>query len=261
MKIAQSRFAFTLLVALTFILILGQGCTAKKTRFELPPEELLKQGKKFIKEGLTLKARDAFQQLLEEYPNSQERISALMLLGDLHYNDEEFEEAKFQYVRFAQQHPAHKYVDRAYFYSAMSDFRQMDIASRDQTHTQKSIRGFELLIKTYPDSQYAAQSQINLDKAKQTLAENMFEIGKFYFRTQSFQSSIRRLKNVIEEYPEQHFIDEALYLLGESYLKEQNFEAAKSTFKQLLEKYPRSKFIQKARLHYRNSSKSKRTEK
>jgi len=223
------------------------GCSSKKTRYNLPPDKLLAKGKEFAKSNLSIKARDAFQQLLEEYPNSKERISALMRLGDVHYNDEEFEEAKFQYVRFAQQHPAHKHTDRAYFYAAMCDFRQMDIASRDQSHTQKSIRGFKLLIDTYPDSKYVEKSKINLEKSKQVLAANMFEIGKFYFRTQSYQASIKRLENVIKTYPDQKFSDEAYFLLGESYLKEQNFEAANKTFEHLIKNYPRSKFKKQAR--------------
>jgi outer membrane protein assembly factor BamD len=261
MKIVRLLSSYVLPIALAFTLLSNLGCTSTKKRFDLPPDKLLLKGKELAKSNQSVQAREAFQQLLEEYPNSQERISALMLLGDTHYNDEEFEEAKFQYVRFTQQHPAHKYADRAYFYASMSDFRQMDVASRDQTHTQKAIRGFELLISTFPNSKYVAESKTKLEKAKETLATNMFEIGKFYFRTQSFQASILRLENVLKEYPNQKFVEEALYMLGESYVKEQNFEAAKKTFDQLFKQFPKGEFAKQARLDYPKTSEDRKASK
>jgi len=261
MKIVRFLSSFVLPIAIAFTLLSSLGCTSTKKRFDLPPDKLLQKGKELAKSKQSVEAREAFQQLLEEYPNSQERISALMLLGDVHYNDEEFEEAKFQYVRFTQQHPAHKYADRAYYYASMSDFRQMDVASRDQTHTQKAIRGFELLISTFPDSRYVPEAKKKLAESKETLARNMFEIGKFYFKTQSFQSSILRLENILKEYPDQPFIDEALYILGNSYLKEQNFEAAQKAFDQLFKQFPRSPFVKQARFDYPKTPTSKKASK
>ncbi|PIR00787.1 MAG: outer membrane protein assembly factor BamD [Nitrospinae bacterium CG11_big_fil_rev_8_21_14_0_20_45_15] len=261
MKIVRLLSSFVLPIAFIFTLLSSWGCTSTKSRFNLPPDKLLQKGKELAKSHQSTEAIEAFQQLLEEYPNSQERISALMLLGDVHYNDEEFEEAKFQYMRFTQQHPAHKYADRAFFYASMCDFRQMDVASRDQTHTQKAIRGFELLISTFPDSKYVAESKKKLEKSKETLATNMFEIGKFYFRTQSFQASILRLEGVLKEYPNQKFVEEALYMLGESYLKEQNFEAAKKTFDELFKQFPKGVFTKQARLDYPKTSRNKKASK
>ncbi len=231
-------------LALALILLFSGAvaCDKKKKRFELPADELLAKGKLFMKNSNSLKAREAFEQILEEYPNSIERIPALMLLADVHYNDEEFQESKFHYVKFTQQHPAHKHVDRAFYYSAMSDYRQMDIAARDQTYTEKAIEEFEKLLKSFPESRFAQDAKRKIQECKDTLALNIFQIGKFYFRTQSYQAAIGRFRRVMVEYPDQSYIDEAMYLMGESYYKEQNFEESQKIFKELMTKYPRSKF-------------------
>ena len=45
-------------------------------------------------------AQEAFQQVLDETSDNELRIYALINLGDSFLNNEEFEEAKFQYQKF-----------------------------------------------------------------------------------------------------------------------------------------------------------------
>ena len=79
------------------------------------------------------------------------------------------------------------------------------------------------------------------------LAENIFEIGKFYYNTGSYQSAISRLENLLIQNTNYKFSGEAAFLIAESYYNEQNFIEAVVFYKKFVNKYPRSQFIVQAK--------------
>ncbi len=182
----------------------------------LSAPELLQKGVKKSKKGYLIEATSAFQQVLEDYPDSKERVKALLLLARAHYSNEEYEEAKFHFRKFTELYPAHRQTDRAYFYGVMSDYKRIDLARRDQTYTQEALEGFKQLITRFPKSRYLNDAQIKKQECETALAKNIFEIGKFYFRTGSYQPAITRFKDLMGEYPNQKFQGEAVFLIAES---------------------------------------------
>jgi len=236
-----------LLLSFSFIL----GCSTTKDKKLESPSKLLREAKRFYKGGDAERAKDKINMIMEDFPDSNERIAGLMLLGDVHYREEEYEEAKFQYQKFTELYPAHKYVDRAHFYQAMSNFKLSDLASRDLTPVKSALEGFKNFINDFPDSTYKIQAQKIVRQCLDILAQNIFEIGKFYFRTGSYQSAIIRLKSLMVEYPTHSYIAEAEFLLAESYFHEQNYTKARVHYKIVLQKYARTKFAKQARIKLR----------
>ncbi|KMP12165.1 hypothetical protein UZ36_01695 [Candidatus Nitromaritima sp. SCGC AAA799-C22] len=223
------------------------ACSSTPERKSSSAQELIEEGIQETKRHSLAEAKAAFQQVLEDFPDSKERVRALMLLARTYYSDQEYEEAKFHFQKFIELYPAHNKVDRAYFYKAMSSYKMMDIASRDQTYTREALEGFKQLMERFPKSQYFNDAQAKKAECEVSLAQNVFEIGKFYYRTGSYQSAITRLKNLMMDHPNQKFLDEAMFLLAESYYHEQNFSEASDSYKQLLKKFPRSPFALQAR--------------
>jgi outer membrane protein assembly factor BamD len=234
----QSKFKITTLLLL-FSISLFAGCTTVVGKENIPPDQLLVLGKQFSKKQEYFKAQGYFKQVLEDFPDSKERVSALMLLAHTLYLDQEYEEAQFHFKKFIELYPAKSYVDRAYFYRAMCDFRIMEIATRDQTNTHAAIEGFDEFIRKFPKSPFYPKAVEKKYEAIQVLAQSVFEIGKFYYRTGAYQAAISRLENVRETYPKHGFIEEATFLIAESYYEEENFNKAKDTYKELLIKYPK----------------------
>jgi outer membrane protein assembly factor BamD len=211
------------------------------------PKGMLAEGVKALKNGNVIHARTLFKQIIEDFPGSKERIESLLLLGRTHYSLAEYEEAKNKFQKFIDLYPVNKQADRAYFFKAMSDYKMVNIAARDQTAAQEAIDGFEQLVNRFPKSKYVEKAKINKKKCELRLAENIFEIGKFYYNTGSYQSAILRLKNLLAQNPNHKFSDEAAFLLAESYYNEQNFIEAAVFYKKFVNKYPRSEFIFQAK--------------
>ncbi len=245
------RTVFFGLLSVLMVALLVSGCITESGRTDDPPEVLLAKGKRLIKKKKWDKAQDAFLQILEDYPDSPERIPALLLLSDTYYADEQYEEAKFNYQKFTELYPANRKVEHAHFYKAMSDFMTIDIASRDQTATTNALELFEKLLEDFPNGRYKEAAKKKAQECQTNLAENLFFIGKYYFRSGSYQSAIKRFDNLLAQYPGQQFNDEAMYLLAESYFQEENYSKAGESFRKFLKQYPKSEFAREARLRLR----------
>lgn len=226
------------------------GCAALEIRPD-PPETMLADAVAMYKSKNYGEAITKLNDLLQEYPDSPERVEALLLVANCHFLLDQYQEAKFHYQRFIELYPAHPKSDRAMYYRALCDFKMIDLATRDQTPTENALKGFQQLIDERPHSRYAAKAREKKRACLEYLARNQMEIARFYFRTSSYLSAINRFKLIIEKYPEQSFIDEAFFLLGESYYNEQNFEGARKFYVELVRKFPRSPFVREARARLR----------
>ena len=230
------------------LLVFFSGCSTTNDKKNYSASQLLRQSKKLSKNDEPTKAKTKIQELMESYPDSKERIAATMLLADIHFKEEEYEEAIFHYQKFTELYPAHRFVDRAHFYQAMSNFKLTDLASRDLTPVNSALEGFQEFIKTFPKSSYSKPAKLKITQCLDILAQNIFEIGKFYYRTGSYQSAIKRFKNLKVEHPDHSNILETDFLLGESYYREQNFSEASAYYKNVIRNSPKSKFAKEARL-------------
>ena len=237
-----------LILIFLFSLFINLNCSTTQEPRSVPPSKLLREAKKFFKNDDAEKTKTKIQTIMEDFPDSKERIAALMLLADIHYKEREFEEAKFHYQKFTELHPAHKFADRAHFYKAMANYKLSDLASRDLTPVHSALEGFETFIHDFPKSTYKDQAQKKIKKCQDILAQNIFEIGKFYFRTGSYQSAINRLKSLMVQYPTNSYVAEAEFLLAESYFHEQNYNKARDHYKTVLRNHSRTEFAKQARI-------------
>ena len=75
-----------LLLSFSFIL----GCSTTKDKESLTPSQLLREAKFFYKAQDAQRSKDKINMIMEDFPDSNERIAGLMLLGDVHYREEEY---------------------------------------------------------------------------------------------------------------------------------------------------------------------------
>ena len=211
------------------------------------PKALLEEGIRAMKLDQQLRAKTLLQRLVEDFPDSKERKQAMLLIARSHYTFEEYEEAKFHFQKFIDLYPMHKNADRAYFFKAMSDYQRIDLALRDQTATKEARDGLQQLIKRFPKSQYVKQAKQKLSECDFKLAKNVFEVGKFYYRTGAYLSAISRFKDLLKNHAKQNFFDEAAFLLAESHYHEQSFKNAFLLYKKFTKEYPRSRLTLKAK--------------
>lgn len=246
-----------LIACLLIFVVLGvASCATAPEKRPGPADKLLLTGKDFFKEKKYLEAAETFKQILDDHPDSEERVMALFLMADANFNRKEYAEAKLNYQRFIELYPAHEHVDRAQYFKAMSDYKTIDLATRDQLATRNALEAFDRLVISYPNSVYREKAIQKKNECLGKLARNLFEIGKYYYDNGIYQSAIKRLQSMLDLYPDQPYYDEAVFYIGESYNREQNYKMAEKSYNYLLEHYPKSLLAKVSRQRLKSLPKS-----
>lgn len=222
------------------------GC-AGKSKTSPKDDKILTDAEVSLKDKDYKKASDSFKLLLKEYPDSRLRVDAQIGLADSLYYLKSYDEAILEYQNFIEIYPADKRVEKAYNYKGLSYFEQRNSIDRNQTYTENALKEFEFILTNFKDSKYYTEAKEKYDICKETLARNLLYIGKFYYRTGKFYSSIIRLNEFLKEYSDQKMTDEALYYLGMSYIKRENTKTGLDTLNMLIEKYGDSQYSLKAK--------------
>ena len=89
-----------------------------------------------------------------------------------------------------------------------------------------AIRYWEELLKTYPDSEYADDAQLN--------------IGDAEFQQNRFEQAIAAYNLVIQKYPNGNQVSTAYYKLGAAHERLQRYDSARAAWQQLLKQFPNS---------------------
>lgn len=142
------------LTALVAATVAGCSSTVAEVQGNRDPKELYDTG---VRAYLDQKYGDAeanFKALMENHPLSPYAIEAQLMLGDVCYSMEKYDDASSYYTNFVALHPAHSRAPYALFQKGMSYFKDMLSVDRDQTYTKKALFVFQDLIVAYPDSPY-----------------------------------------------------------------------------------------------------------
>ena len=83
----------------------------------------------------------------------------------------------------------------------------------------QSKEKFEFVIKNYPNTDFALDSNFKIDLINDILASKEMYIAKHYIKKEKWIAAINRLKSIVENYETTIFIEEALHRLVEIYYK------------------------------------------
>jgi outer membrane protein assembly factor BamD len=234
-----------------FLLLLSVGCsgTGKVKTVEGAPETLYREGLALFNKRDYLEAREKFQELKSNFPDSPPyTVWAELKVGDCHFLMEEYVEAIAAYEEFKKIHPTHGELPYVQFQIGMSYFNQMHSYDRDQTPTKKALSNFEYLIANMPPSLFTEKAKEKIEICRKRLADHEFYVGNYYYKKEKFQAAAMRFEELLKNYPKEAGGEETLYLLGMSYLGFDQREKAKEVFTRVITEYPGSPLSRDAKV-------------
>ncbi len=244
MRTAGWRGRVLLLVALAGMSL---SC-ASKGREMLPYGEagLYWRASADFQRGRYAEARELLQALLNQYPGSVLAAEARLGVGRTYFEERLYNEARSEYQKYLQLHPAHERMDEALYYIALASFRQMERVDRDQSMTRRAVQGFQQLLTEVPDTPYAPEARAHLREARHRLGEKELEVGSFYLRREEYPAAAGRFNLVLQGYAGLGLEGEALYLLGEVARARGAQEDARATYLRVIAEFPDSPFAVEA---------------
>jgi outer membrane protein assembly factor BamD len=216
-----------------------------------PDKYLFDRGTESLEKRRWLDAREYFQRLIDQFPQSPYRQEARLGVADSYLGQGGFDTlilAAERFREFLRFYPLNERADYAQYRLALAEFRQMLAPERDQTYTVNALKELAAFVERFPNSQYLPEVLKIQRQARDRLSESELIVGVHYFRNRWYPGAITRLENLISADPAFLHRDSAYYHLGESYYRTGRPKLALPYFDKLIEEFQVSEYLERARM-------------
>ena len=217
-------FDLTKLFLIAFLL---HSCSAKKDEKSLIKE--INQEQELItvyKEALdNLEKNDTFfaaNKFLEAellFPQSDWAPRAALMAAYSFYLQDYYSKSIYHLERFIDTYPKNKNLDYAYYLLAMCYYENIEDEKRDLRPLIKSKDLFKLVIDRFPESNFAIDAKFKINFINDILASKEIYIGRHYVKKEKWIAALNRFKNIIENYEDTIYVEEAIHRIVEIYYK------------------------------------------
>lgn len=170
-----------------------------------------------------------YEALTSRFPFSNETRQARLDLICVYYRKGEKESATDAAEQFLRENPTHPRVDYAWYMKGLIDYEDtpwaierwlgVDTAKRPPAALNSAITAFTTVIKQYPKSEYAYDSQLRLIYLRNRLAEYEINVARYYLRRGAYVAAADRSLHMIEQYDGAPAVKDGLDIMIESYRK------------------------------------------
>ena len=209
-------FRLFYLLGLTIFLY---SCAGNKEIYEpsskVDPYELYKEGLEAFERNDYFFANKKFSEAELNFDKPELAAKSALMSSYSLYGINFYEEAEENIKRFLKKYPGDKNKIYAHYLLAIVYFEQMSDEKKDLKPLQDASNQIDFFIKNYPDTDYAIDLKFKKDLINNQLASKELYIAKFYIETKKWVPAIRRLKNIVENFDNTIFVEEALHRLVE----------------------------------------------
>jgi len=218
-------FRRALKFTLPVLLLAGAGLACKHKPKTAPDPyrnlgaaELLARGEMYLQNGKWDEGRKMLRSIEERLPSAPEFAKAKLLIADSFFysSTSTYPEALVEYKSFLNYFPRSEQRDYALFRIGLCHFAAIENAERDQTETHKAMEAFQDLLREAPGSVYAVDAKAKITQCWRRLAESELMVGIFYVNNFNYGPAERRLKDLMETYPDYVDRERAYYYLAEA---------------------------------------------
>ena len=229
-----------------FCLLLA-ACGGAKVKPENSAEKYFREGEKYFESNLIDDAIASWEKVRDTFYSPELSMLAELKIAEAYYVSKRYEEAALAYQDFLKQHPNDFRAATILYRMGLSYYQQILSPDRDQTSTRNALRSFQELTRRFPDDSQAQEAEHLILRCRTRLAEHEVYVGHYYLKREQYQPAIKRLKEILDSFPDYYYRDEAYFYLGSAYLKTNQVDQANAIFKKLTEEFPASDYTEDAR--------------
>jgi outer membrane assembly lipoprotein YfiO len=241
-------------IIIAIILFYSWGCGQKSAKLQksvVPPDKtLFETGSDYLKKSQYIKARLAFQTLINTYPDSDMAADSYFAIGDSFYDEggtENLLQAEDQFRNFIVFFPTSPRAPDAQLKILSAMMKMMRAPDRDQQYTQKAEREAKKFLDQFSDSDYVPIVKGYLDEIQEVLAKGDLGVGQFYDAKGNYAGAKGRYQHIFDNYRNFSGMDEDLFLLASVLEKSNNPDEAAIYYGKIASAYPFSKRFEEAK--------------
>jgi outer membrane protein assembly factor BamD len=210
---------FSLFVVIFFLISCSKNLENKTSinekSLDLQVLDAYEQGMKSLEEGDILFAAKKFNEAEILFPQSDWAPKSALMAAYSYYTQDYYGDTIAELERFLRVYPKHKDLDYVYYLLGISYYEQIVDEKKDLQTIVDAKKYFKIVIKNYPNSEYALDANFKLDYVNDILASKEMYIGRYYFDKKKWIPAINRFKTVINDYETTIYAEEALHRLVE----------------------------------------------
>ena len=191
--------------------------TINEKNLEAQVLEAYKEGKKSLEIGDVLFAAKKFNEAELLFPQSDWAPRSALMAAYSYYTQDYYKDSIAELERFIRVYPYYKNLDYAYYLMAISFYEQIVDEKKDLQSIISAKKYFSYVLKNYPNTEYALDSEFKLDLINDILASKEMYIGRYYFDKKKWIPAINRFRTVVDEYGTTIYTEEALHRIVEVY--------------------------------------------
>jgi len=242
------------------------SCTKEKVKKSVINEknldaqvyEAYQKGMDSLEVGDVLFAAKKFNEAEILFPQSEWAPKSALMAAYSYYTQDYYKDAIAELKRFIRVYPYYKDLDYAYYLLAISHYEQIVDEKKDLQSIIDAKKNFSLLIKDYPNTEYALDAEFKLDLINDILASKEMYLGRYYLQKKKWIPAINRFRTIIDEYDTTIYTEEALHRLVEVYYIIGLKDEAEKYAKLLSYNYQSSKWYEQSYSVFNKKYKKKR---
>ena len=205
------------------VLLISFSCSQKEEKISIIKEDNLEmqmieaynEGLQEFNRGDTFFAVKKFNEVELLYPQSIWAPRSTLMAAYAFYSDLYFSDAIFELERFLTKYKNHPNIDYAYYLLAICHYNQIVDEKKDLGEIVKAQNYFNLLLKEFPETDFAEDAKFKLELIQEILASKEIYLANYYLSREKWIPAMNRYKKIVNQYDTTIFIEEALFRLVE----------------------------------------------
>ena len=153
------------------------------------------------------------------YPQSIWAPRAALMAAYAYFSQLYYDDTIVELEKFLQKYKNHPRRDYAYYLLALSHYNLIIDETKDLEEILKAEKYFKIIIKNYPNTEFAIDSEFKLELIQEILASKEMYLARYYVDREKWIPAINRFKTVINDYETTIYVEEALHRLVELHYK------------------------------------------
>ena len=211
------------LLAFFIILIFFAGCSGEEKNISLIKEtnqdlEMLatyEEAYTALDDGDPYYAAKKFLEAELLFPQSDWAPRSALMAAYSFYLQNYYSEALSNLERYLKTYPNDKNTVYAHYLIGMCYYETIEGEKKDTAPLFYAKKKFNFILENYPNTDFALDSKFKLGLIEDILAAKEMYIGRHYLKKEKWIAAINRFKNVVENFDQTIFVEEALHRLVE----------------------------------------------
>ncbi len=153
------------------------------------------------------------------FPQSEWAPRSALMASYSYYLQNFYAEAIFNLERFLKTYPNADNLDYAHYLIAMCYYETIEDEKRDSAPLLRAKKKFIFITENYPNTDFALDARFKISLINDIIASKEMYLGRHYIKKGKWIAAANRFKNVLDQYDQTIFVEEAIHRLVEIYYK------------------------------------------